>query len=112
MILKGSPLPHLKHQSFHTHSEHHLTLRLPRLIQKHQATIFIGVPTIYRQILQKTEFVQKDLPSLRYCMSAGEHLSDEVLAQWHERFGIDIYEAVGMSEFSYYLCETKSRPSK
>ena len=43
-------------------------------------------------------------------MSAGEHLSDEVLAQWHERFGIDIYEAVGMSEFSYYLCETKSRP--
>jgi acyl-coenzyme A synthetase/AMP-(fatty) acid ligase len=81
----------------------------PRLIQKHQATIFIGVPTIYRQILQKTEFVQKDLPSLRYCMSAGEHLSDEVLAQWHERFGIDIYEAVGMSEFSYYLCETKSR---
>ena len=82
----------------------------PRLIQKHQATIFIGVPTIYRQILQKTEFVQKDLPSLRYCMSAGEHLSDEVLAQWHERFGIDIYEAVGMSEFSYYLCETKSRP--
>ena len=82
----------------------------PRLIQKHQATIFIGVPTIYRQILQKTEFVQKDLPSLRYCMSAGEHLSDEVLAQWQERFGIDIYEAVGMSEFSYYLCETKSRP--
>jgi len=82
----------------------------PRLIQKHQATIFIGVPTIYRQILQKTEFMQKDLPSLRYCMSAGEHLSDEVLAQWHERFGIDIYEAVGMSEFSYYLCETKSRP--
>lgn len=82
----------------------------PRLIQKHQATIFIGVPTIYRQILQKTEFVQKDLPSLRYCMSAGEHLSDEVLAQWHERFAIDIYEAVGMSEFSYYLCETKSRP--
>jgi len=43
-------------------------------------------------------------------MSAGEHLSDEVFTQWHERFGMDIYEAVGMSEFSYYLCETKSRP--
>jgi acyl-coenzyme A synthetase/AMP-(fatty) acid ligase len=82
----------------------------PRLIAKHQATIFIGVPTIYRQILQKTEFVQKDVPSLRHCMSAGEHLSDEVLVQWRERFAIDIYEAVGMSEFSYYLCETKSRP--
>ena len=28
----------------------------PRLIAKHGATIFIGVPTIYRQILQKTAF--------------------------------------------------------
>lgn len=82
----------------------------PRLIAKHKATIFIGVPTIYRQILQKTTLKQQDLPSLRYCMSAGEHLSDEVLEQWRERFGINIYEAVGMSEFSYYLCETKSRP--
>ena len=82
----------------------------PKLIAKHKATIFVGVPTIYRQILQKSEFSRKDLPSLRHCMSAGEHLSDEVFTQWHERFGMDIYEAVGMSEFSYYLCETKSRP--
>lgn len=81
-----------------------------RLIAKHSATIFIGVPTIYRQILQKTDFTQKDVPSLRHCMSAGEHLSDEVLSLWRERFDMDIYEAVGMSEFSYYLCETKSRP--
>jgi acyl-coenzyme A synthetase/AMP-(fatty) acid ligase len=82
----------------------------PRLIAKHKATIFIGVPTIYRQVLQKTDFSKQDVPSLRHCMSAGEHLSDEVLTQWRQRFGVDIYEAVGMSEFSYYLCETKSRP--
>ncbi|GBG14628.1 acetyl-CoA synthetase [Novimethylophilus kurashikiensis] len=82
----------------------------PKLIAKHNATIFVGVPTIYRQIVQKTEFTKQDVPSLRHCMSAGEHLSDEVLQQWRERFGMDIYEAVGMSEFSYYLCETKSRP--
>ncbi|MEX1057813.1 MAG: acyl-CoA synthetase, partial [Natronospirillum sp.] len=82
----------------------------PRLIAKHGATIFVGVPTIYRQVIQKTEFSKWDVPSLRHCMSAGEHLSDEVLALWRERFEIDIYEAVGMSEFSYYLCETKSRP--
>lgn len=82
----------------------------PQLIQKHAATIFIGVPTIYRQILQKTAFSRADVASLRHCMSAGEHLSDEVLTQWRQRFGMDIYEAVGMSEFSYYLCQTKSRP--
>jgi acyl-coenzyme A synthetase/AMP-(fatty) acid ligase len=82
----------------------------PRLINKHGATIFVGVPTIYRQIVQKSEFTKADVPTLRHCMSAGEHLSDEVLTEWHERFGVEIYEAVGMSEFSYYLCQTKSRP--
>ena len=80
------------------------------LIQKHQATIFIGVPTIYRQILQKTSATQAEIPSLRHYMSAGEHLSDEVLSQWKARFGVDIYEAVGMSEFSYYLSQSQYRP--
>ncbi len=82
----------------------------PRLIAKHRATIFIGVPTVYRQILQKTAFTRADVPTLRHCMSAGEHLSDEVFALWQERFGLDIYEAVGMSEFSYYLSQSKRRP--
>jgi acetyl-CoA synthetase len=81
-----------------------------RLIAKHRATIFIGVPTIYRQLIQKTTAGKADVPSLRHCMSAGEHLSDEVLQQWRERFGRDIYEAVGMSEFSYYLSQSKYRP--
>ena len=81
-----------------------------RLIAKHSATIFVGVPTIYRQIIQKSKAAKADVPSLRHCMSAGEHLSDEVLQQWRERFGNDIYEAVGMSEFSYYLSQSKYRP--
>jgi len=80
------------------------------LINKHQATMFIGVPTIYRQLLQKTTASKADIPSLRHYMSAGEHLSDEVLSQWKERFGLDIYEAVGMSEFSYYLSQSQYRP--
>ena len=41
-----------------------------QLIKKHQATIFIGVPTIYRQLIQKTTATKKDVPSLRYCMSS------------------------------------------
>lgn len=82
----------------------------PKLIAKHAATIFIGVPTVYRQILQKTSFGRAYVPTLRHCMSAGEHLSDEVFAQWKGRFGLDIYEAVGMSECSYYLSHNKRRP--
>jgi len=80
------------------------------LIAKHQATIFIGVPTIYRQIVQKTTTTKVDVPTLRFCMSAGEHLSDDMLAAWRTRFGMDIFEAVGMSEFSYYLSQSIHRP--
>ncbi|QDP02635.1 acyl-CoA synthetase [Thalassotalea sp. PS06] len=77
----------------------------PQLIAKHGCTIFIGVPTIYRQIIQKTDFSAKDVPTLRHCMSAGEHLSDEMLLAWRERFAMDVYEAIGMSEFSYYISQ-------
>ena len=82
----------------------------PRLIARHDATIFIGVPTIYRQILQKTRAARADVPTLRHCMSAGEHLSEAVLQGWRERFGLDIYEGLGMTECSYYLCQTRHRP--
>ena len=81
-----------------------------KLIDKHSATIFVGVPTIYRQILQKTKANRNNVKSLKHCMSAGEHLSDEVFEQWHDRFGLDIYEAVGMSEFSYYISQSVHFP--
>jgi acyl-coenzyme A synthetase/AMP-(fatty) acid ligase len=81
----------------------------PRLIATHGASIFIGVPTIYRQIVQKTPSRAADVPTLRHCMCAGEPLSPEVLAAWRERFAQDIYEAVGMSEFSYYLSQSTVR---
>lgn len=80
------------------------------LIKKHECTIFIGVPTIYRQIIQKTDFTLEDCPSLRYCMSAGEHLSDEMLGLWKNRFKQDIYEAIGMSECSYYISHSIHNP--
>jgi len=82
----------------------------PSLIAKHAATTFIGVPTLYRHIIQRTHFAGGDVPSLRHCMSAGEQLSAELLAAWRERFGLDIYEGLGMTECSYYLCETVGKP--
>ncbi|AOE49644.1 acyl-CoA synthetase [Kangiella sediminilitoris] len=80
----------------------------PTLIAKHECSIFIGVPTIYRQIVQKTDYSGSDLPSLKHCMSAGEHLSDEMQQVWTKRFGAPIYEAIGMSEVSYYISQNKN----
>lgn len=80
------------------------------LIRRYKCTIFIGVPTLYRQILQKTGASHIDVPSLHHCMCAGEHLSDEVQAAWLERFGQPVYEAIGMSECSYYLSQSRDFP--
>ena len=79
----------------------------PRLIARHGATIFIGVPTLYRQILQRTGASADDVPTLRHCMCAGEALSGEVLAAWQQRFGQAIYEGLGMTECSYYLSQPR-----
>ncbi len=80
------------------------------LASQHRATTFIGVPTLYRHILQRTSHSKETAPTLRHYMSAGEHLSEEVLHGWREHFGSDIYEGLGMSECSYYICQTVSRP--
>ncbi len=82
------------------------------LVAKYGCTIFIGVPTIYRQILQKTQASSELVPTLRHCMCAGEHLSDDVLNAWKERFKLEIYEAIGMSECSYYLSQSTRYPIK
>jgi acyl-coenzyme A synthetase/AMP-(fatty) acid ligase len=84
--------------------------RWPRLIAAHAATTFVAVPTVYRQILEKSAATRGDVPSLRHCMSAGEPLSTEVASAWRARFGLDVYEALGMTECSYYICTTRSRP--
>jgi acyl-coenzyme A synthetase/AMP-(fatty) acid ligase len=82
----------------------------PHLIARHRATTFIAVPTVYRQIVQRTTAVRGDVPTLRHCMCAGEPLSDELLAAWRERFGLDLHEGLGMTECSYYICQPKGRP--
>jgi acyl-coenzyme A synthetase/AMP-(fatty) acid ligase len=84
--------------------------RWTTLIAAHRAKTFVAVPTIYRQIVQRTSVTRADLPTLRHCMSAGEPLSSEILAAWRARFAMDIYEALGMTECSYYVCATPSRP--
>jgi acyl-coenzyme A synthetase/AMP-(fatty) acid ligase len=94
IVYEGPPSPHV----------------WPRLIAAHGATIFIAVPTVYRQIVQKTASGHADVPTLRHCMCAGEPLSGEVLAGWRERFRQDIYEGLGMTECSYYISQPRGWP--
>lgn len=86
---------------------HNSAERWVELIGKFACNIFIGVPTVFRQILQKTAVRGEDLPTLSHAMCAGEHLSDAVLNAWVTRFSFPIYEGLGMSECSYYISQRK-----
>ncbi len=90
----------------------HSAERWVKLLKDERATTFLAVPTVFRQILERTAVTKAYLPHLRHAMSAGEHLTDSVFEAWLERFGFPIYEGLGMSECSYYISQDKSQKPK
>ncbi|HEX6959819.1 MAG TPA: AMP-binding protein [Ferrovibrio sp.] len=75
----------------------------PKLLEKYRATIFAAVPTLYRQILKYCDLSAVDLSAFRHGVTAGEALPPALLAEWQERTGKPLYEALGMSEISTYI---------
>lgn len=58
----------------------------------------IGVPTLYRMMLEHDRLDQYDLSSVAYWYSAGDVLPVEVGRRWQERFGRTIYQGYGATE--------------
>jgi len=67
-------------------------------IARSQAKTMIGVPALYRMILEHVRLAQYDLSSLKYCFSGGDVLPIEVSKRWQEKFGIPIYQGYGATE--------------
>ncbi|MBW2066458.1 MAG: AMP-binding protein [Deltaproteobacteria bacterium] len=58
----------------------------------------IGVPTLYRMILEHDRVEQYDLSSVDYWFSAGDVLPVEIGRRWREKFGKPIYQGYGATE--------------
>ncbi len=82
------------------------------LITKYQVNVFMAVPTVYRQMIRIAEGINPDVSSLNHALSAGEHLSIELFTLWKEKLGVELYDGLGMSEFSYYLSNMPGMPIK
>ena len=59
-------------------------------IERDKARWFLGVPALYRMILENDRLDAYDLSSLRYCYCGGDVLPAEVFNRWKERFGVPI----------------------
>jgi len=67
-------------------------------IQRLKAKTMIGVPAMYRMILEHDRLHQYDLSSLNYCFSGGDVLPVEIGKRWKEKFGRPIYQGYGATE--------------
>lgn len=86
-------------------------------LKKYRPTIFFGIPTLYGQILDYLERLDKEtdfksnpngnhsFSSVRRCVSAGEALPTDIYYRWKKRFGIDILDGLGSTEMLHiFLC--------
>jgi len=69
-------------------------------IQKHKATIYCGVPTMYNAINNYPEVGNYDLTSIKACVSGAAPLPIEVKKRFEEITGGKLVEGYGLSETS------------
>lgn len=84
-------------------------------IQRFRVRSLIGVPTLYRMMLEHDRLDQYDLSSVDYWYSAGDVLPVEVGKRWKERFGKSIFQGYGATETcgGVSMCPTDTEnPSK
>jgi long-chain acyl-CoA synthetase len=70
-------------------------------IQHHRIRWFLGVPTLYRRILESDRVDQYRLDSLRYCYCGGDVLPGEVFNRWQALTGSPLYQVYGSTEVGH-----------
>ncbi|HEX6410811.1 MAG TPA: AMP-binding protein [Sphingomicrobium sp.] len=69
-------------------------------IAKHGVTYLGTAPTAYKAMLSQPA-LDEALKTLRYCLSAGEHLPEATWHAWKDRTGIAITDGIGSTEMMH-----------
>ncbi|RTZ91228.1 MAG: AMP-dependent synthetase, partial [Deltaproteobacteria bacterium] len=69
-----------------------------KAVERYKVRWMLGVPTLYRMILENDRLEQYDLSSLKYCFCGGDVLPAEVFRRWREHTGEPIYQVYGSTE--------------
>lgn len=72
-------------------------------IQRYKITMMLGVPALYRMILENDRLDLYDISSLKFCWSGGDVLPIEVFNRFKELSGQTIYQVYGSTEVGH-LC--------
>ncbi|XP_027539430.1 acyl-coenzyme A synthetase ACSM4, mitochondrial-like isoform X3 [Neopelma chrysocephalum] len=64
---------------------------------RYPVTTLCSAPTVYRMLVQH-DLSRYAFKTLRHCLTGGEPLNPEVMAQWKRQTGLTIYEGYGQTE--------------
>jgi long-chain acyl-CoA synthetase len=67
-------------------------------VQRYRVRWFLGVPALYRMILENDRLDQYDLSSLKYCFCGGDVLPGKVMNRFREKYDLPIYQVYGSTE--------------
>jgi long-chain acyl-CoA synthetase len=69
-----------------------------KTIDREKPTMFAGVPTLYKALVDCPDVKKYDLSSLKICLSGGSALNENVMRGFKALTGIDLTEGYGLSE--------------
>ena len=70
------------------------------VVERDGVTVFQGVPTMFSAMLHEPDAAERDMSSLRLCVSGGSAMPVEVMRSFEETFGCIVLEGYGLSETS------------
>ncbi|GAC1397262.1 MAG: hypothetical protein NVSMB56_12260 [Pyrinomonadaceae bacterium] len=85
-------------------SERSTPEKMFEVIERFRPTILTTVPTMINAMLNTERANERNLSSLRMCLSAGEALPVELYTRWKEMFNVEVYDGIGSAEmFHIYI---------
>jgi 4-hydroxybenzoate-CoA ligase len=78
-------------------------------MQRHQPTIFAGVPTLFASMLANPRIGPgAGSGRLRRCISAGEALPADIGRRWSDMVGVDILDGIGSTEMLHIFVSNRA----
>lgn len=81
-------------------------------IQRYGVRWFLGVPALYRMILDNDRLNRYQIDSLAYCFCGGDVLPEEIYNRWNKYFGVPIYQVYGSTEVGHVCYSRIDRSPK
>ncbi|MDO9536463.1 MAG: AMP-binding protein [Bacillota bacterium] len=81
-------------------------------IQRYKVTMLLGVPTLYRMILENDRLELYNISSLKYCWSGGDVLPEEVFNRFKALTNRAIYQVYGSTEVGHLSLSSMDQDPK